>query len=546
MRHHRRSVDRVWPPALEVKLAHIMTDGTPTTRRPYIIPPPPPISHYQGLEQEKEPSFEHSMDPIQETCGGAVESQSTPKVPASVRPMFSVSEKRRNSILGPLSPSVNTEMDRHLFQHENSPPRIEVKYHRHCKSVPQLQRYSSFSGFDSAYMNQKLNSVNTGDVQRFPPPTSAPSLTEIHSHLGDHSTTVIKEEKEEEEEVNEFGMNLFGSQDRRPFAQFQEQLESSAESRYINLNMPPIPKLHHPQPVTDLGGSTLGNMEWAQNEPSALDLDLPLFYRDSRPSISPGTKNPLSAPSSRASSRAPSRTRSPIASSHSPINDIQPSAQESLDEKPNQPGTTPTVHQQQSHLQDLKAGVRFGSPVPPDSPSKSLLGRRQSHTPEVGENEQENAIEGEPPVESCFSPALLDVISNDQGRWRSPTLSALASLSTSPGPNLNPASPPGLSKADWGSTMASFSAPRGWGDSLGRQHSKNAISHEPDLVTDIPLIEVRDEISLQDIWRMEEDERRDRCGSKQDHVSSMKGEQHAHEEARLIREILLRGRRHDS
>lgn len=70
---------------------------------------------------------------------------------------------------------------------------------------------------------------------------------------------------------------------------------------------------------------------------------------------------------------------------------------------------------------------------------------------------------------------------------------------------------------------------------------------------EIPLIETRDEVPLQDIWRMEDEERKDRLngveatadvggeikgGSIEEHIAHMKGEQHAHEEARLIQEAI--------
>lgn len=81
---------------------------------------------------------------------------------------------------------------------------------------------------------------------------------------------------------------------------------------------------------------------------------------------------------------------------------------------------------------------------------------------------------------------------------------------------------------------------------------------------EIPLIEARDEVSLQDIWRMEDEERQDRMlegdgdagdenrdphGNQKDILGAMstsdmggghlrKGEHHAHEEARLIQQAL--------
>ncbi|KAF9101480.1 hypothetical protein BGX27_011454 [Mortierella sp. AM989] len=559
MRHHRRSFDRVWPPALEVRLARIMLDDAPTTPRPYIIPPPPPITHYQELEQDKEPSIEHSIGPIRESSVGVFGTQSAPTTPASMRPMFYVSERKRNSILGPLSPSINTEMDRHLSQH-SSPPRIDVKYHRHCKSIPQLQRTHSFAGYSGSYLEQKHSNLYSDSVDGSDLSASTDNTPQRFSDSSSpfqHPTTIIKEEKEEEaaEDTNNFGKDLFGYQARHSYPQFQEQLVSSVEAHPIQLNMPPIAKSHQlsVELSSDVGLDNEENPQIAKsNESSELSMDLPVLYLDSRPSISPNRKNPLSAASSRVTSRASSRSRSPSWKSNSAL-------QSCPDEKIDHSNPHPTFHQQQHYPQqqeeeeDQRLVGRVGSSPLIESPNKFLQSGRGHTYATVEESDyRENTIEGEPPVESGFSPTFLDVISNDQGRWRSPTLSALASLSTSPGPNHYPIPSIESSATNW-ETMGS----RSWsnGSASGR-YSKNLISQEADMTAEIPLIEAHDEIALQDIWRMEEEERRDRYnieggdddggdvgryGSIQDHIANMKGEQHAHEEANLIREILLSG-----
>ncbi|KAG0226189.1 hypothetical protein BGW42_003828 [Actinomortierella wolfii] len=98
-----------------------------------------------------------------------------------------------------------------------------------------------------------------------------------------------------------------------------------------------------------------------------------------------------------------------------------------------------------------------------------------------------------------------------------------------------------------------------------------AVLEDPDLNSDVPMIEVHDELSLEQIWQLEDEERQDRMkqtegeeegdeaknsddcddpqfksvaiprrGTHHDHPRSKvsKGERHAHEEARLIKMVL--------
>ncbi|KAF8969271.1 hypothetical protein BGZ46_010726, partial [Entomortierella lignicola] len=535
MRHHRRSVDRVWPPALEVKLARIMLDDAPytTTRRPYIIPPPPPISQYHDLlEQEKIPSpsisSEHFVGHIREI---PFETQSAPSTPSSIRPMFYVSEKKRNSILGPLSPSSNAETDRHLFRHGSLPPRIDVKYHRNCKSIPRLQRNNTFSGYGEDYISLRDKSnVDGSDVNWHRRYSISPSPTIQRSgydfYNGEHPTTMIKEEKEQEEAATEeeFGKDLFGN-----YSKFEQQLVSSAEAKQMTLKMPSISKIRHSSQVESSKGSLLDNKESlkqgvkdGKSSTNALDQDLPSLFQNSRPSISPGRKNPLSASPSPVPSRVSSR---PSSCAHGQFR-VSSSLQENdVEMKVDQPNSG-----------------RLESPV------------------HVLESQRENAKEGELPVESEISSTLPDVVSNDQVRWRSPALVAQNCLST-PTAALGPGS---ISSTAFSSpncenntTITSSNGNYVLGGSLDRQRPKNYISVEADLTADIPLIESHDEISLQDIWKMEEEERRYRSNFEDDeyrwthghnvnnsnihsnNIGEMRGERHAHEEARLIRELLV-------
>lgn len=149
------------------------------------------------------------------------------------------------------------------------------------------------------------------------------------------------------------------------------------------------------------------------------------------------------------------------------------------------------------------------------------------------------------------SPMSIGVMSNDQDRWKSPTLSALASRSSSRGPSPRPLSPSPLSQR----SALVMAIPIHHGHSnMDKGHISESAAVE-DMSVEIPLIETRDEIPLQDIWRMEDEERKDRLngvemttsdsdgeamggGSIEEHTAHMKGEQHAHEEARLIKEVI--------
>lgn len=148
------------------------------------------------------------------------------------------------------------------------------------------------------------------------------------------------------------------------------------------------------------------------------------------------------------------------------------------------------------------------------------------------------------------SPMSIGAMSNDQDRWKSPTLSALASRSSSRGPSPRPLSPSLLSQR---SAMVMAMSARHNNTDKGHLYLSELVAAEDDMNVEIPLIETRDEVPLQDIWRMEDEERRDRLngvetatdiagettgGSIEEHIAHMKGEQHAHEEARLIQEAI--------
>ncbi|KAG0240640.1 hypothetical protein BGX31_001778 [Mortierella sp. GBA43] len=173
-------------------------------------------------------------------------------------------------------------------------------------------------------------------------------------------------------------------------------------------------------------------------------------------------------------------------------------------------------------------------------------------------------VDIEPPAESS---TILGLVPNDQDCWRSS--SALSALTT-------PSSSSSLSSPTETVMMAMTMPPRGL-TMVPRvdktRHGKvTSFKQEEaiDMRVEIPLIESHDEVSLYDIWRMEDEERRDRINGQQqiqdqsgddvvgtsgvengggggggeepksirDHIAHMKGKQHAHIEARLIQEAM--------
>lgn len=160
MRHHRRSCDRVWPPALEIRLARLSMDDGPDlgSSNTHIIPLPPPLSYStytksptdQAVQQHWDGSGEDRLETIQEVAGttgggvkvgrgrgveGGVEGRGARERGIVASAPVSPAERRRNSILGPLSPSISFQMERHLQQQYAHPPHIDVKYLKRCKSV---------------------------------------------------------------------------------------------------------------------------------------------------------------------------------------------------------------------------------------------------------------------------------------------------------------------------------------------------------------------------------------------------------------------------
>ncbi|KAG0303170.1 hypothetical protein BGZ98_006928 [Dissophora globulifera] len=529
MRHHRRSVDRVWPPALEVKLARISMDEGPSMNT-HIIPPAPPVATRRQLshchnyypddtnkDHEIEPgemrSNEHVLDPIQEVSSRSSSSRAYRNIPtppirvgsprvirkvgkaaepskAATSTPVSPSQRRRASILGPLSPSSSFEMDRHLKEHMIHPPHIDVQYLRRSKSISQ---YVGHDGFESGGNDMESHDAGHGPIKAslqrhsmYPTQYEAAAIAAFEAaqhinHPSFHARRMLS--MEDDEDIKAFGADLFEQHTlaNHSASRFQNHLESRDPPP--SLQMPRAGKSPSPYrggiagldsnlklDTDDAAGATSERKDAADDF-----MSMPPLQRNSRPAYATDSRNPLSLPSSCASSRSPS---------------------------------------------------------------------------------------------------------SEHDHWRSPTLSSLASASgiSSRGPSLSPRaappfqwlSPSSVSAAVMtGATVATTAAATGRAPPLRRR--RKSISEEADeieaydMTVEIPLIEAHDEISLQDIWRMEDEERKDRMNHRQsntdvpadnstlvqknieklgDPLAQMKGEQHAHEEARLIKQVLDVGLHH--
>lgn len=521
----------------------------------------------------------------------------------------SPAERRRNSILGPLSPSVSFQMERHLEQQFSRPPHIDVKYLTRCKSLsycPAGGRRRSCvdpdTGDDDARRRRgkerASDNNNAYRIRYTGHPLFSPSLpqrtaTTTTTAAATTTATMIALDNQEHDDDNltEFGVDLFqrryssasiGSSDNDgldPLSRFQQQVERLvATGEPPQLTMPPHAyRHHHLPPVTESGKPSGGGAQEkgrGNKKQQGPDLqlsclkDLPPIYPNSRPPFSPMRKNPLSAASSPATSRVTSRSNS---LTHLQLIDICAAA------------TTTTTHQnhdgETSHQSDPATPAPYHHhPLQPSEQHQTVLNQNQTNANKGstlygninGDKDPKDVyqynvdVDIEPPAESS---TILGLVPNDQDCWRSS--SALSALTT-------PSSSSSLSSPTETVMMAMTMPPRGL-TMVPRvdktRHGKvTSFKQEEaiDMRVEIPLIESHDEVSLYDIWRMEDEERRDRINGQQqiqdqsgddvvgtsgvengggggggeepksirDHIAHMKGKQHAHIEARLIQEAM--------
>ncbi|CAO3573090.1 unnamed protein product [Mortierella alpina] len=546
LRHHRRSVDRIWPPALEVRLARLSIDEGPAAgAHTHIIPAPPPVgSKDPGVDSTGWAMNDHRLEPIKE--GVAI---SPPAVGGGVEDTTALSERRRlSSVFGPLSPHYLLDEQHFPPYHQ---PRIDVQYRKRCKSISSLG--SSIARPDGK-SNTTVGGVHGNDARgdgtksfkEKSANTRHLSLLTSASHSPASSVPSIFTI-----ESDEFGPDLFHQRSPSESLCGLSRSSSLAEFQKTLFQQQPGPMGQLSVPRGEV--ASIGRQDEGLR---VVPLDLPPPHPHSRPSYSPMSKNPLSPSSSRNTSPAhtPQRLRSPspLTRVRSPLRDSNRHNIQLNSGSKHRFATQPQAAMPQSNLLapiTVHSSKRFLRLHDESSSGGQVLGVLTQRSGAI-HDDQENILT-ESPIGcdiTLVEPSMsLEMIPNDHERWRSPTLSALASQNSSRGPS-----------SPWQElpyTEASV-APKSR-SMHGRQRRELASQLQNDMEVEIPLIEAHDQVLLQDIWRMEDEERRDRLnGVTEDHTASkaessvgrvedpiahMKGEQHAHEEARLVQRVLHAG-----
>lgn len=503
LRHHRRSIDRVWPPALEVRLARLSIDEGSSAVAPHMIfPVPPPVGYGQsdgccGLGLSNIPDDDdEDLDEEQEgSTLGSMES--------------STELSRRGSLDMLTSPTV-LELDAAHQQHyqHGRQSQVYIKYsdqhhpHSQGKHHERGQYHTNHSGNTSDSSVGKNNSGHITSTDR-----EGHHATHHHSVHVQTAKSPIYSSNSMMMDTNEFGEDLFHTDSISP-------AESFLFERF-SLSLPGMrPGLYS----KNSDDSTLLNT-------GSLSPILPL-------ASSPYRRHggPLSAPSSKATSRA----GSPLARSRTPLQEKSLSAsniQQPVANRPTSPGLLILLQ-----------------PLDPTN-SKPI--------PNILNSTHEEETRPRSPV-----PAVMDMMTlmeDEQDRWKSPTLSALASRSSSLVPSPGTRSPSGVDSMP--STLVARLHRQRRRQMQHPRHSQGNIGGVDPEKSEIPLIEARDEVSLQEIWRMEDEERLDRMlndtgnenkdphGGQENILETVspdmagsghmrKGEQHAHEEAKLIQQVI--------
>lgn len=500
LRHHRRSIDRVWPPALDLRLARLSIDEGSSAMTPHMIfPVPPPVGYEEsnvfcGLGLPDIPDDEDLGEEQEGNTSGTMDSSTNPS--------------RRGSLAMLPSPTV-LELDAaHQQQYGRRQSLIHVEYsnHHHPHSQRQHhgcgQHHTNHSGNTSDSSVGKSNSHHTASTHGG------------GHHAGHHHSLHVQPVKlpifsanTMMVDTNDFGEDLFHTDTISPAAPFHfEQFPLSMPERQ--------PGVYN----KDGENSTLCT--------GSLSPILPL-------ASSPYRRHggPLSAPSSKATSRA----SSPLARSRTPLHEKSLNANNIQQPVANRPASPGLLHLLQ--------------PLDPTNNKTTLNNLYISF---------EDEIRPRSPV-----PAVMDMMTlmeDEQDRWKSPTLSALASQSSSLASSPNARSPSGVDSLP-SKLVARLHRQRRRQMQRPRHGNGSTGGADPEL-SEIPLIEARDEVSLQEIWRMEDEERQDRMlndtrDENKDPYKSQetilvetvssdmagsghlrKGEQHAHEEARLIQQFI--------
>ncbi|KAF9391256.1 hypothetical protein CPB97_007062 [Podila verticillata] len=498
LRHHRRSIDRVWPPALEVRLARLSIDEGSSAVAPHVIfPVAPPVGYGEsdgccgpGLPDIPD---DEDLGEEQEGCSpGSMES--------------STDLSRRGSLAMLTAPTV-LELDAaHQHQHGQQ-SHVHIKYSN--QQHPHSQRQHHERG--QHYTNHNGNTADS-DVGKSNNHDITCTHGEGHHATHQHSLHVqtakppIYVSGSLMMDTNEFGEDLFNTDTNSPAASFHFERFSLS-----------LPEMQSGVSNKNGDDSTLNT--------GPLTPILPL-------ASSPYRRHggPLSAPSSKATSRA----SSPLARSRTPLQEKSLSANNIQQPVANRPTSPGLLHLLQ--------------PLDPTN-SKSILNNLYSS--------HEDEARPRSPV-----PAVMDMMTlmdDEQDRWKSPTLSALASRSSSLTSSPGTKSPSGVDSLP--STLVARLHRQRRRQMQHTRHGHGGTGGVNPELSEVPLIEARGEVSLQEIWRMEDEERLDRMlndagdenkdphGNQENILETAssdmagsghlrKGEQHAHEEARLIQQVI--------
>ncbi|KAG0376476.1 hypothetical protein BGX24_007663 [Mortierella sp. AD032] len=530
-RHHRRSVDRVLPPALEVRLARLSIDEG-ESKSAHIVPAPPSLPLRMGmLDVGREYNYASSQD----SCSSGVSSNnsnnnSLESIVEGTSSLYTNTNRlgklgtspdkgstmghhhhhrhhhhhhhrnRPSSMLNPQAPSALLQIDQQHQQNYHQ-PNISVQYHRRSRSGSQILG-------DSRCFNK---TTDTGGGSPF---FSVPLFTQKQQEQDLGVAAPVYSASPMMMGTTEFGGDLFhwnsleldnGFADSPTRTTTTSATSQQLGSYFVSTN--PRPHPHRQAGIYKCDG----NM--SEFDPSLQECTS--TYHTPPTMHSPSSKGPLSP----ASSQASSPCSSPLSGRRSPLGKLSENNMRIRDQ---------FFESTQAKAQGLHTDAL-----------ENTSGSNYLDVPEMGEDRL-------PPG----SPMSIGAMSNEQDRWKSPTLSALASGSSSRGPSPRSLSPSTLTQR---SAIVMAMPSRHSNNIIDRKHVLESVVD--DMSVEIPMIETRDEVPLQDIWRMEDEERKDRLngagasaggetaggdggGSIEEHIVNMKGEQHAHEEARLIQEVI--------
>ncbi|KAG0049702.1 hypothetical protein BGZ83_005473 [Gryganskiella cystojenkinii] len=563
-RHHRRSVDRVWPPALEVQIARLSMDEG-SSHSAHIIPVPPTLQTHPEEQLEDVltddglyPEGDHTQDHAERIVAAAFytsnserQGQDTTAGGAAASNPKSIKERRRGSIMGPLSPSTHLQLDHN--------PHIDIRYtkrgkpysgnnnssRRHLTTTLQRQHEGEHSSGGSSGNNSNNNSSGGGGHDRsvsighsHPDQSHAFSPASVPLARKFSTGAVVYSESPMVMETNEFGDDLFGKQHtidlsssvtsiKSPY--ITEWIESSATMPHVESPLGEVPILHelpyerfHPHRRPEYRGEGalhteeeelrhLQEYKWTTVSSTNQILDSPLVASPMK-----REKNPLSPASSRSISpvglspnRSPRRGRSssPLSRSRSPLQEL---SRNNLNLNDNSNSNSLYGH--------VALGLRIRSPLAPP--------------------EYRNETTSSSPL---LSPMTLD-LGDEQDPWKLPTLSALASSSPA---RIRARSPLAFRPLHSRQHSMTSSSKASISSLSSRRHVWPPTFEPNEIEVEVPSIEARDEIPLQEIWRMEDEERKDRLAAEIG-AGGGAGERHAHAEARLIQNAIVQADRASS